>query len=118
MLVLAARTPGQFLRRRLGLGVGYAALTAAPFVGLLAAGPAGVAGTTVVAVFWLGLVALLMLTKYAFYPNAAHVRTTQALVLGMALALFGNPVYPVLLLVAAGGLTWQSRRRIRAALGM
>lgn len=118
MLVLAARTPRQFLRRRLGLGVGYAALTAAPFFGLLATGPAGVPGTVAVAAFWLGLVALLLLTKYAFYPNAVHVRTTQALVLGVALTLFGHPVYPVLLLVAVGGLIWQSQRRLRAVLGV
>ena len=117
MLVLAARAPGPFLRRRLGLGVGYAALTAAPFFWLLATGPAGVGGTVAVATFWLGLVALLVLTKYAFYPNAVHIRTTQALVVGVALTLFAHPVYPVLLLVAVGGLIWQSRRRLRAVLG-
>ena len=117
MLVLAARAPGPFLRRRLGLGVGYAALTAAPFFWLLATGPAGVAGTVAVAAFWLGLVALLVLTKYAFYPNAVHIRTTQALVVGVALTLFAHPVYPALLLVAVGGLIWQSRRRLRAVLG-
>ncbi|GAB3847800.1 hypothetical protein GCM10028822_09720 [Hymenobacter terrigena] len=117
MLVTAARTPGQFLRRRLGLGVGYAALTAAPFLWLLAVGPAGVGGAVAVAAFWLGLVALLILTKYAFYPNATHIRTTQALVIGVALTLFAHPVYPVLLLVAVGGLIWQSQRRLRAVLG-
>lgn len=117
MLVLAARAPGPFLRRRLALGVGYAALTGAPFFWLLATGPAGGAGAAAVAVFWLGLVALLMLTKYAFYPNAVHLRTTQALVVAVALLLFADPVYPVLLLVAAGGLIWQSQRRLRAVLG-
>ena len=117
MLVLAARAPGPFLRRRLGLGLSYAALTAAPFFWLLAVGPAGLAGTVAVAAFWLGLVALLILTKYAFYPNAVHVRITQALVLAVALTLFAQPVYPVLLLVAVGGLIWQSQRRLRAVLG-
>ena len=117
MLALAARTPKQFLRRRLGLGVGYAALSAAPFFWLLAVGPAGVGGAVAVAAFWLGLVVLLLLAKYAFYPNAAHIRTTQALVLSVALLLFANPVYPVLLLVAAGGLIWQSQRRLRSVLG-
>ncbi len=117
MLVLAARTPGQFLRRRLLLGVGYAALSAAPFLGLLGAGPAGVAGAVAVGIFGLGLVALVILTKYAFYPNATHIRVTQVLVVGVALTLFAHPVYPVLLLVAAGGLIWQSRRRLRAVLG-
>ena len=117
MLVLAARTPEQFLRRRLGLGVGYAALTAAPFFWLLAAGPAGIGGMVAVAIFWLGLVALLILTKYAFYPNALHIRTTQAMVVAVALLFFADPVYPVLLLVAVGGLIWQSRRRLRSVLG-
>jgi hypothetical protein len=110
MLVLAARTPRQFLRRRLGLGVGYAALTAAPFFWLLATGPAGVAGAVAVGAFWLGLVALLLLTKYAFYPNVTHIRTTQALVLAVALLLVGHPIYPVLLLVAVGGCSGTTRR--------
>ena len=117
MLVLAARTPRQFLRRRLLLGLGYAALTAAPFFWLLATGPAGGSGALAVGLFWLGLVGLLVLAKYAFYPNATHIRTTQALVVGIALLLPGNPVYPVLLLVAVGGLIWQSQRRLRTVLG-
>lgn len=117
MLALAARTPRQFLRRRLALGVSYAALTAAPFFWLLAAGPAGVGGMAAAGIFWLGLVALLILIKYAFYPSATHIRTTQTLVVGVALALPANPVYPVLLLVAVGGLIWQSQRRLRAVLG-
>ncbi|WP_310398179.1 hypothetical protein [Hymenobacter sp.] len=117
MLVLAARGPGQFLRRRLALGLGYAALTAAPFGWLLATGPAGVGGAGAVMLAWLGLLGLLILAKYAFYPNAMHIRTIQALVVGVAMALPGNPVYPPLLLVAAGGLIWQSQRRLRAVLG-
>ena len=118
MLVLAGRTPRQFLRRRLLLGLGYAALTAAPFFYLLATGPAGGGGAAAVALAWLGLVALLILTKYAFYPNATHIRTSQALLLGVALLLPGNPVYPPLLLVMAGGLIWQSQRRLRAVLNV
>ncbi|GAA4022158.1 hypothetical protein GCM10022409_02330 [Hymenobacter glaciei] len=117
MVLLAARAPGPFMRWRLRVGMTYAALTAAPFFWLLAVGPAGVAGTVAVAAFWLGLVALLILTKYAFYPNAVHIRSTQALVLAVALTLFAHPVYPVLLLVAVGGLIWQSQRRLRAVLG-
>ena len=117
MLVLAARSPRQFLGRRLGLGLGLAGLTAAPFLWLLAVGPAGVGGALALALFWLGLVGLIILTKYAFYPNALHIRTTQALVVSVALLLPGNPVYPVLLLVAVGGLIWQSQRRLRAVLG-
>jgi hypothetical protein len=118
MLVLAARKPGPFLRRRLLLGLGYAGLSAAPFLWLLATGPAGAGGAVAVGLAWLGLVALIILTKYAFYPNAMHIRITQALVVGVALAMPGNPVYPVLLLVAAGGLVWQSQRRLRAVLGL
>ncbi|SFP80845.1 hypothetical protein [Hymenobacter arizonensis] len=117
MVALGARSARQFLGRRLILGLGYAALTAAPFWWLLAVGPAGIGGAVAVAVAWLGLVGLIILTKYAFYPNATHIRTTQALVVGVALALPGNPVYPVLLLVATGGLIWQSQRRLRTVLG-
>ena len=117
MLALAARSPAQFLRRRLRLGLGYAAATAAPFWVLLASGPAGWGGALAVAVGWLALVALFILAKYAFYPNETHFRSTQVLVLGVALLLLGHPLYPVLLLVAAVGLPWQSRRRLRELVG-
>ncbi|MDB5234910.1 MAG: hypothetical protein JWR44_1903 [Hymenobacter sp.] len=117
MLAVAARGVGPFLRRRLLLGLGYAGLTAAPFLWLLARSAAGVGGAAVVGTAWLALFGLIILTKYAFYPNALHIRTTQALVVGVALALPGNPVYPVLMLVAVGGLIWQSQRRLRAVLG-
>lgn len=117
MLAVAARSARQFLRRRLALGLGYAAATAAPLWVLLGLGPAGWVGALVVALAWLGLVALLLLAKYAFYPNATHIRLTQALVVAEALLLVGEPIYPVLLLVAAGGLVWQSRRRLRRELG-
>jgi hypothetical protein len=117
MMALAARSPRQFLRRRLLFGVAYAALSAFPFWWLLAVGPAGLAGALAVALAWLGLVALVIMTKYAFYPNATHIRSTQALLVSIALLLPGNPVYPVLLLVAVGGLIWQSQRRLAAVLG-
>lgn len=117
MLALAAPTARRFLRRRLALGLAYAALTAAPFGWLLGAGPAGAGGAVAVGLVWLGLVGLIILTKYAFYPNATHIRTTQALVVGGALLMTGHPVYPALLLVAAGGLIWQSRRRLQVLLG-
>lgn len=112
MLAVAARSPGPFLRRRLGLGLGYAAATAAPFWGLLVGGPAGWGGALAAAAVWLALVALFIVTKYAFYPTEMHFRLTQSLVLAVALLLIGNPLYPVLLLVAAGGLPWQARRRL------
>ena len=117
MLLLAARPPGAFLRRRLLLGLGYAALTGAPFGWLLAAGPVGVGGALGVGAVWLGLLALLILTKYAFYPNAVHIRTTQALLLGMTVTMLGHPVYLALMLVATGGLIWQSRRRLVSIVG-
>jgi hypothetical protein len=117
MLALAARSPAQFLRRRLRLGLGYAAATAAPFWGLLASGPAGWGSTLAVAVAWLALAALFIFTKYAFYPHETHFRLTQGLVLSIALLLLGHPLYPVLLLVAAVGLPWQSRRRLRDVIG-
>jgi hypothetical protein len=117
MLVLAARSPAQFLRRRLLLGLSYAALTAAPFLWLLASTTAGVGGALAVAVAWLGLVALLILTKYAFYPNALQIRFSQALLVGVALALPGNPIYPPLLFAVVVGLIWQSRRRLRQEVG-
>ncbi|HET9503319.1 MAG TPA: hypothetical protein VFO93_07250 [Hymenobacter sp.] len=117
MLAVAARSPRQFLRRRLVLGLGYAAATAAPFWGLLASGPAGWGGALAVAVAWLALVALFICAKYAFYPVEAHIRLTQGLVLSIALLLLGHPLYPVLLLVAAIGLPWQSGRRLRRVVG-
>ena len=119
MLALAARTPGQFLRRRLVLGVGYAGLTAAPLLWLLGWGPAGVGGGAAGAVggAWLGLVALVILTKYAFYPNTVHIRVSQGLVVALGVAGVGHPAYPPLLLVVIGGLVWQSQRRLRAVLG-
>lgn len=117
MLALAARSADGFLRRRLLLGLGHGALTAAPFLWLLGCGPAGPGGALAVGLAWLALAGLLILTKYAFYPYALQIRLTQALVLGVALALPGNPVYPPLLVVSVGGLLWQSRRRLRQVLG-
>ena len=117
MMVLAGRTPRQFLGRRLILGLGLAALTAAPFLWLLAVGPAGASGAVAVGVVWLGLLGLIILTKYAFYPNVLHIRSTQALLVGVALTMVGHPVYPVLLLVAVGGLIWQSQHRMQDVLG-
>ncbi|TVT42886.1 hypothetical protein FNT36_01990 [Hymenobacter setariae] len=117
MLALAARSPKQFLRRRLRLGLSYAAASAAPFWALLVSGPAGWGGALAVAVSWLALVALFVVAKYAFYPNETHFRTTQGLVLSIVLLLLGHPLYPVLLLVAAVGLPWQSRRRLQQFIG-
>ena len=116
MLVLAARTPRQFLRRRLALGLGYGAATALPFGLLLGVGVSWGAAVAVLLV-WLGLLALVILTKYAFYPNATHIRLTQSLVVVLSLAGVGQPAYPPLMLAIAGGLVWQSRRRLGQVLG-
>lgn len=117
MLVLGARTPGQWLRQRLAWGLGYTALTAAPLLVLMAAGPAGAGGALAAGVAGLGLVALVIVTKYAFYPIGFQIRFSQGLVVGICLLLTWHPLYPVLLLVAAVGLPWQSRRRLRDVLG-
>ena len=117
MLTVAARTPGRFLGRRLVLGWCYGGLTALPFLWLLYQGPAGRGGALAVAVAWLTLLGMVILTKYAFYPNALHIRTIQGLVMAVAVALPGHPVYPALLLAALGGLIWQSQRRLRSVLG-
>ncbi len=117
MLVLAARTPRQFLRRRLALGLGYGVLTAAPLLWLLGSGPAGPGAAMAMGLAWLVLLGLPILVKYAFYPNNTHIRITQALVVLVALTMIGHPVYPVLLLVAVGGVIWQSQRRLRRMLG-
>lgn len=117
MLLLTARSPERFLRRRLALGLGYAAGTAAPFWVLLGVGPAGWGGALAVALFWLALVAMIILAKYAFYPVANHIRSTQGLVLAVGLLGAWHPAYPPLMLVIAGGLVWQSRRRLREVLG-
>jgi len=116
MLALAARTPRQFLRRRLRLGLGYAALTAAPFWAVLGLGSAGWGAALAVALFWLGLLGLVILCKYAFYPNASHIRSTQGLLLAVGLLGAWHPAYPPFMLAAAGGLVWQSQRRLRALL--
>lgn len=117
MLALAARTPRQFLRRRLALGLGYAAATALPFWLLLGAGPAGWGAALGVALFWLTLAGMLMLTKYAFYPVVSHIRLTQGLILAVGLAGAWHPSYPPLMLTIAVGLVWQSQRRLRKILG-
>ncbi|GAA4497708.1 hypothetical protein GCM10023172_13100 [Hymenobacter ginsengisoli] len=116
MLTLAARTPRQFLRRRLALGLGYAAATAAPFWLLLGLGSAGGGAVLAVALFWLWLLSMVILCKYAFYPVVGHIRSTQGLVLAVGLLGAWHPAYPPVMLAAAGGLVWQSQRRLRAVL--
>lgn len=113
MLLLAARQPGPFLRRRLVLALGYAALTAAPFGWLLATSSAGPGAAGAVMALLLVLTGLLILIKYAFYPNAFLIRLSQGIVIAFVLSQPGNPSYLNLLAALAGGLLWQSRRRLR-----
>lgn len=117
MVALATRTPRQFLRRRLALGLGYAAATALPFWVLLGLAGVNAVAVLAVALFWLALVGMLILTKYAFYPVAGHIRFTQGLVLAVGLLGAWHPAYPPVMLVSAAGLVWQSRRRLRRELG-
>ena len=116
MLALTGHTARAVLRRRLLLGLGYAGLTAAPFAWVLGCA-AGVGAGLAVGLAWLGLVALGILTKYAFYPNGLQIRISQALLIAITFTLPGHPAYLPLLLVAAGGLWWQSQRRLRQVLG-
>ena len=116
MLALLVRAPRPFLRRRLGVGLGYAAAAALPFWVMLGLGAAGWGAALAVALFWLGLLGMVILAKYAFYPNATHLRTTQGLVLAVGLLGAWHPAYPPLMLVSAAGLVWQSQRRLRAML--
>lgn len=118
MLVLTGRTAPAILRRRLLLGLGYAGLMAAPFAWLLGSGTGGVGAGLAVGLAWLGLVALIILTKYAFYPNGLQIRISQALLIAVTFTLPGHPAYLPLLLVAAGGLWWQSQRRLTRVLGV
>lgn len=108
LLALALRQPGVFLRRRLALGLGYGLLTAAPLLACLGSNRLAL----LLGLYWLGLLALGVLAKYAFYPHATQLRATQGLVLALGLLGLGHPAFPPLLLVAVGGLAWQSRRRL------
>jgi hypothetical protein len=117
MLVLMGSSAPVLLRRRLLLGLGYAGLTAAPFAWVLGSA-AGVGAGLAVGLAWLVLVALVILTKYAFYPNGLQIRISQALLIAITFTLPGHPAYLPLLLVAAGGLWWQSQRRLRQILGV
>lgn len=110
MLLPALRQPRAWLWWRVGMALLYFALTAAPFAWLLGTTRAGGAGALLL---WGGAVqAMVVLARYAFYPNALLVRLTQGAVVAVACLLFGHPVYPVLLLVAFFGLMWKSHQQL------
>lgn len=112
MLLLSARRPAAFLRRRLGLALGYFALTAAPFGWLLASSAAGPGAAASVAVLLLVLSGLLVLIKYAFYPNALLIRLSQSIVVAVVLTQFANPVFLPVMAALLLGAVWQSQRRL------
>ncbi|MBC6699506.1 hypothetical protein [Hymenobacter sp. BT190] len=112
LLLPALRRPGVWLRRRVGLAVLYFLLTAAPFAGLLALGPAGLSGAALLLVWGGALLLMVVLARYAFYPDALLVRLTQSGVVAMTVLLAGHPVFPALLLVVFSGLIWKSRHRL------
>ncbi|AII54104.1 hypothetical protein [Hymenobacter sp. APR13] len=111
LLLPALRQPGAWLRRRVGLALLYLLLTAAPFAGLLALGPAGAGGAGLLLLGGAVLLTMVVLARYAFYPDALLVRLTQGAILSLTL-LAGQPVFPALLLVAFAGLLWKSRQRL------
>ena len=111
MLLPVLRQPGAWLGRRVGLGLLYFLLTAAPFAWLLGTGPAGWAGAGALLLWGTGVLTMVVLARYAFYPSAVLVRLTQGGVVVISL-LVGHPIYPVLLLVAFFGLIWKSRQQL------
>lgn len=112
MLLPALRRPEPWLRRRVGLALLCFLLTAAPFAWLMGTGPAGWGGAGAALVWGTVVLTMVVLTRYAFYPNALLVRLTQGGVVAVACLLFGHPIYPVILLVAFFGLIWKSRRTL------
>jgi len=111
MLLPALRQPGRWLRRRVALGLLYFLLTAAPFVWLMGSA-AGWGGAGALLLWGAAVQTMVVLARYAFYPNALLVRLTQGAVVTVACLLLGHPVYPVLLLVAFFGLIWKSRQQL------
>lgn len=111
LLLPALRTPGEWLRRRVGLALLFLLLTAAPFVALMALGPAGAGGAGLLLLWGAALLTMVVLARYAFYPDALLVRLTQGAIMALTL-LAGQPVFPALLLVVFAGLIWKSRQRL------
>ena len=114
-LLLAARSPGAYLRRRGLLGAGYFLLLALPLAYCAAQSPAGGAGAAAVLAWGLLVLTLAGLAKYAFYPNALLMQLTQGGAVLLALLLFVNaPIYAPVLLAVLWALLLKSRRRLAA----
>ncbi|KAA9339645.1 hypothetical protein F0P96_03255 [Hymenobacter busanensis] len=112
MLLLGGRSAAQVLRRRLLLAHGYYLLTVAPLLGLMAGGQAGWAGALLFLAWGLVVLTMLVLAKYAFYPQATFSRLTQGGVVALALLTGTQSVYGALLLACFVGLVWKSRQQL------
>jgi hypothetical protein len=112
LLLPALRQPGAWLRRRVALVLLYFLLTAAPFAFLLGQSEAGLGGAALLLLWGAAVLTMVVLARYAFYPDALLVRLTQGGVVAVAVLMAAQPIYPALLLVAFFGLIWKSRRRL------
>lgn len=113
MLLTAARSPAQWLRARLGWAALHFVLTAAPFLGLMALGPAGGGGAVLLAGWSLTMLTMVVLAKYTFYPNTTILRYAQVGVVALSFLILAHAVYASLLSAALLGLLWRSRYRLR-----
>ncbi|SDX46484.1 hypothetical protein [Hymenobacter psychrophilus] len=112
-LLPALRTPGAWLRQRVGWALLYFGLTVAPLAAVLALGPAGAGGTALVLGWCTMVLTMVVLAKYAFYPHATLGRLTQAGAVVVGLSVLGsNPAYLALLLACFLGLLLKSRSRL------
>lgn len=112
-LLPALRTPGAWLRQRMGWALLYFGLTVAPLAAVLAQGPAGAGGMALVLGWCAVVLTMVVLAKYAFYPNATLGRLTQAGAVVVGLSVLGsNPAYLALLLACFLGLLLKSRSRL------
>ncbi|GAB3825166.1 hypothetical protein [Hymenobacter jeollabukensis] len=113
MLLSAARSPGQWLRGRLGWAVLYFGLTAAPFLVLLGLGAASWGGAAALLLWCLTVLTLVILAKYTFYPHVTIMRYAQGAVVALGFLILVHSVYAALLAAALVGLVWRSRYRLR-----
>ncbi|WP_019947294.1 hypothetical protein [Hymenobacter aerophilus] len=112
-LLPALRTPGAWLRARIGWGLLYFGLTTAPLAVVLALGPAGLGGMALVLGWCAIVLSMVIMAKYAFYPHATLSRLAQAGAVVVGLSVLGsNPAYLALLLACFLSLLLKSRSRL------
>lgn len=114
MLLTAARGVGAFLWRRLWLLWAFYMLTVAPFLAVMAAGPATWISALGLLLWSLAVLTGMLLAKYAFYPNAFLSRTIQVGVVALGLLLVLNTAYGAVFAAAFPVLLHKSRRRLAA----